>query len=444
MPRRKLTPSLQPSRHQHDIFRSRRVAWAGGIGNVLEWYDFGLYGLLAPVLAALFFPSQSAWVGLLEVYGGFAAGFAMRPLGAWVLGHWGDRRGRRYVMVASVLLMGAATVAMGLVPTYAAIGVWAPILLITIRLFQGFSVGGEFVGSVTYLVEAAAPRRRGWAGSIANLGSTGGMLLAAGVAALAASWAGPVVLAAWAWRAPFIAGGVLALAGYWLRRGLPEMLPAASKQNKPAAAPLAQALRRAPRTMLLATLFSSGYGIADYLTMVYLPTYAHTFGHLSQAFVLRVNTAGQALALAVVPLAGWLTDWALRRRTLLAAAFFLEAAIAWSAFALARQGPAELWLAQLLFAGLLALVMGAGPAMLAEQFAPEFRVSGHAVAFNVGIGMAGGTAPLVAVALTHGVGTPMAAAAYLIFAALLAAVSILLLPDRSREELLVDPHSWPV
>lgn len=408
---------------------------------MLEWYDFGLYGLLAPVLAALFFPLQSAWVGLLAVYGGFAAGFAMRPLGAWVLGHWGDRRGRRYVMVVSVVMMGAATVAMGVLPSYAAIGVWAPILLIAVRLFQGFSVGGEFVGSVTYLVEAAAPQRRGWAGSIANLGSTGGMLLAAGVAALAASWAGPAVLAAWAWRIPFVAGGALALAAYWLRRGLPELIPDANQHSQTrhraaAAAPLAQALRRAPRVMLLVTLFSSGYGIADYLTMVYLPTYGHTFGHLSQAFVLRVNTAGQALALAVVPLAGWLTDWLLRRRTLLAAAFFLEAVVAWSAFALGRQSQGGFWLAQLLFAALLALVMGAGPAMLAEQFAPEFRVSGHAVAFNVGIGMAGGTAPLVAVALTHGAGSPMAAAAYLIFAALLAAVSILLLPDRSREPLL--------
>ncbi|MGH9414730.1 MAG: MFS transporter, partial [Terriglobales bacterium] len=309
------------------------------------------------------------------------------------------------------------------------------VLLIAVRLFQGFSVGGEFVGSVTYLVETAAPQQRGWAGSISNLGSTGGMLKEAGVSAIAPTRAGPALLASWAWRIPFLAGGGLAVAGDLLRRGLPEFVP---RVEAASAAPLRQALRQAPRTMLLVTLFSSGYGIADYLTMVYLPAYAHSFGHLSQAFVLRVNTGGQALALLLVPLAGWLSDWALRRRSMLALALTLEAVVGWSAFALARQSGSGFWLAQLLFAGLLAVVMGAAPAMLAEQFPPGFRVSGHAVAFNVGIGVAGGTAPLIAVALVHAAGTPMAAAAYLIFAALLAAAAVLLLPDRSREPLPED------
>ncbi|MGH9475032.1 MAG: MFS transporter [Terriglobales bacterium] len=408
---------------------------AGAIGNVLEWYDFGLYGLLAPVLAKVFFPARSGWVGLLAVYGGFAAGFAMRPLGAWVLGAWGDRRGRKVLLTASVALMGIATVAVGVLPSYAAFGVWAPALLIATRLFQGFSVGGEFVGSVTYLVESATPQRRGWAGSIANLGSTGGMLLAAGAAALVATWARPGQLVAWVWRMPFLAGGVLALAAFLLRRRLPDIGPApqSGRDEQP---PLTAALRDAPRTMLLVTLFCSGYGIVDYLTMVYLPTFAHGFGQLSQALVLRVNTAGQALALLVVPLAGWLSDWALRRRTLLAAAFICEALAAWSLFALAGSGSGGFWTAQLLFAAMLAVIMGAGPAMLAEQFPAAYRVTGHAVAFNVGIGMAGGTAPLVAVAFIHASGTAMAAAVYLGFAAVLAAGSILLLPDRSREPLL--------
>lgn len=407
-----------------------RIAWAGAIGNVLEWYDFGLYGLLAPVLAELFFPAHSGWVALLAVYGGFAAGFAMRPLGAWWLGRWGDRRGRRFLLTLSVALMGAATVAVGLLPTYAAIGIAAPLLLLSARLFQGFSVGGEFVGSVTYLVESAAPRRRGWAGSLANLGSTGGMLLAAGVAAVAAG-AGPARLHAWAWRIPFLAGGLLALAALALRRGFPEFTPPAAPRPR---SPLREAFHHAPRAMVLVTLFCSGYGVADYLTMVYLPAFASGFGHLSQAQVLRVNTAGQALALGLVPLAGWLSDWWLRRRTLIAAAFIVEAILAWSAFAAAAEG--RLWAAQLLFAALLAVVMGAAPAMLAEQFPPAWRVSAHAVAFNVGIGMAGGTAPLLAVALIHLSGSPMAVALYLIAAAALAACTILLLPDRSREPLL--------
>ncbi|MGH9527042.1 MAG: MFS transporter [Terriglobales bacterium] len=431
-------PAAPPSGHRA-IAASRRAWLAGAVGNILEWYDFGLYGLLAPVLARLFFPGQSHFAALLDVYGGFAAGFAMRPIGAWVLGRIGDRIGRRYLLVLSVALMGAATVAVGALPSYAAIGLWAPLLLIAIRLFQGFSVGGEFVGSVTYLVETAPPRRRGLTGSIANIGSTIGMLLAAGAAALTAAWAGPH-LAAGAWRVPFLAGGILAIAAYFLRRHLPETSAApAPAAPLPAAAPLRQALREAPRLMLLITLFTSGYGIADYLTMVFLPTFAHAFGHAAEAQVLRINTAGQALALAIVPLAGWLSDFALRRRWLLALSFAVVAAFAWEGFALARHGGAGgLWWAQMGFAAMFALMMGAAPAMLAEQFPPAYRVTGHAVAFNVGIGMAGGTAPLVALALIHATASPGGAAGYLIFAALLALVTILLLPDRSREPLLAD------
>lgn len=425
------TAAPRPAPPRGERAWSARVLWAGGLGNVLEWYDFGLYGLLAPVLASLFFPNQNRLIALLDVYGGFAAGFAMRPIGAAVLGRVGDRIGRRSVLVLSVVLMGAATVALGALPSYASWGLWAPVLLVAIRLLQGFSVGGEFVGSVTYLVEQAPPGRRGLAGSTANFGATAGLLLAAGAAAGAASWAGAARLAAGVWRWPFLFGGVIALAAYLLRRHLPEreVAPAAPRRRSP----LGQALREAPRLMLLVTLFTSGYGIADYLTMVFLPTFAHEFGRVSIAAALRANTAGQALALFVVPVAGWLSDRVARRRTILAVAFFAEAAIAWSAFAWARQGAGEFYLAQLAFAGLLALIMGAGPAMLAEQFPPDYRVTGHAVAFNIGIGIAGGSAPLVAVALIRAAAAPMAAAAYLAGAALLAAITALLLRDRSRE-----------
>jgi MFS transporter, MHS family, proline/betaine transporter len=416
---------------------ARRVILAGAIGNVLEWYDFGLYGLLAPVLAALFFPGHSRTASLLEVYGGFAAGFAMRPIGAAVLGQLADRLGRRFMLALSIVLMGIATVAVGLLPTYHSSGFWAPILLITVRLFQGFSVGGEFVGSVTYLVETGQSKRRGVMGSVANLGSTGGMLLAAGVAAAVTGWADPAQLASWAWRVPFWGGGLLALAAYTLRRHLPENwheseLHAKSKRVPP----LWEALRDAPGTMAAIILFTSGYGIVNYLTMVFLPTYAREFGSIPEHQVLRINTAGQALALLIVPLAGWFSDRVMRRRTILSIAFVAEAAVSWKGFSLARHGGASgLWVAQLGLAALLAIVMGSAPAMLAEQFRADYRVSGHAVAFNIGIGMAGGTAPMIAMGLIRMMSSVMAPAAYLIFAAMLSALSVLTLTDRSREPL---------
>lgn len=374
---------------------------------------------------------------LLAVYGGFAGGFAMRPIGAIVLGHLGDRVGRRFVLTLSVLLMGIATVAVGVLPTYAAVGIWAPILLILIRLFQGFSVGGEFVDSVTYLVEVVPPRRRGIAGSVANIGATAGMLLAAGVAAAATGWAGSARLGAWAWRLPFLLGGVVAAAAYFLRRHLPETAHRVEPEKKQErGSPLRLAIREQPGVMLACVVFTSGYGIANYLIMVFLPTYAHEFGHVTEHQALQINTAGQAVAFLAVPLAGWISDYVLSRRTILALAFAAQAIFSWEAFRLAEHGGGGgLWASQLTLALLLAIVMGAAPAMLAEQFRAGYRVSAHAVTFNIGIGIAGGTAPMVAVALIQAFSNTMVPAAYLIAAAVLSAVSVLALHENSRVRL---------
>lgn len=407
-----------------------RVVLAGAIGNAVEWYDFGLYGLLAPVLAGLFFPFEDRLAALVGAYGGFAVGFAMRPLGAVVLGRVGDRRGRKFVLVLSVILMGAATVGLGLVPTYATIGIGAPILLIAVRMFQGFSVGGEFVGSVTYLVETAPEERRGLAGSVANLGATVGMLLAAGAAALAEMKAGEM------WRVPFLFGGVLAMAAFVLRRHLPEepedVERGAGRQREAETLgerwPAWRAVVEAPRTVGLALVFTCGYGISNYLTMVFLPGFGHEFAHLSESAALRANTAAQGLALAVVPLAGWLSDRWIGRRTVLALAFFGQAALGWALFrGILRLGDPGLWTAQLVLAGLLAAVMGTAPAMLSEQFPRGYRVSAHALVLNIGIGIAGGTAPMVAVALIRGTGSAMAPAAYLAVSCAAAGVAAMML-----------------
>jgi MHS family proline/betaine transporter-like MFS transporter len=440
-----------------------RVVLAAGIGNVVEWYDFGLYGLLAPVLAPRFFPSHDRIAALLGVYGGFAVGFAMRPIGAIVLGRVGDWRGRQFVLVLSVALMGAATVALGLLPSYAAIGIWAPILLILVRLFQGFSVGGEFVGSVTYLVETAANHRRGISGSVANIGATVGMLLAAGAAALTQTLErGNIGL----WRAAFLIGGVLSFVAYLLRRHLPPEHTSDLAVNKSSNAvatnpdlgamlshrsgdswlarlgdrwPALQAFHEAPRIMVISLLFTSGYGISNYLIMVFLPTFGREFANVTEARALQINTLGQAIALILVPVTGWASDHLLRRRTIIAFSFLMQAGCAWELFhVVIATGTAGLWIAQLVLAALLAMVMGSAPAMLAEQFTRGYRVSAHAFVLNVGIGIAGGTAPLVAVALIRVTNRSLAPAGYLTFACVVAAVAILLLPDYSRDQTIED------
>jgi MFS transporter, MHS family, proline/betaine transporter len=408
---------------------------AGGVGNLLEWYDFGLYGLFAPVLAPLFFPAQDRFASLIGAYAGFAIGFAARPLGGVVLGHVGDRVGRRAVLVGSIVLMGFATTAMAALPTYDAIGIGAPILLLLIRVLQGFSVGGEFTGSVAYLVETAPTKRRGLAGSVANIGATAGMLFAAGVVTATAMFANSEEVQRWAWRVPFLVGGIIAVAGYVLRHRLRDT-SYAPKASTGTSLPLREAIAKAPGAMLLALLFTSGYGVVNYLTMVFLPTYAAEFGGVAPERALQANTAGQALALFVVPLAAWLTDRAIPRRTLLIIAFAAEFAVAWWSFALVKDGNVGgVWAAQLGFAFLLALIMAAEPATLAELFRSEFRLSAYSVSFNLGIGLAGGTAPMAAVALIAATGNDIAPAWYLMLASAIAGGAAFLMADRSRKPL---------
>jgi len=415
---------------------SARVLGAGIGGNLLEWYDFGIYGLLAPVLAGVFFPAEDRIASLIGAYGLFAVGFAMRPLGGVVLGHLGDRLGRRFVLVYSVVLMGLATGAIAFLPSYETIGAAAPALLLVLRILQGFSVGGEFTGSVSYLVETAPQHRRGFAGSFANFGSTAGVLLAAAVAAATVSLASPEQLESWGWRVPFLLGGVIAAAGYFLRRRLRETgyTPPPARANDPI--PLKQAITLAPGAMLSAVLFTSGYGIVNYLTMVFLPVYASEFGGVAEARVLQINTVAQAAALLLVPLAGWLTDHHVRRRTLLIVVFVAEAGVAWVCFNLAGAGGiAGYAIAQITFGILLALVMGAAPAMLVELFPSAYRMSGYSVSFNIGIGLAGGMAPLIATSLIDTTGNLLAPAWFLMFGGVLAAGAAFLMKDRSRDPL---------
>jgi MFS transporter, MHS family, proline/betaine transporter len=411
---------------------------AGTIGNVLEWYDFGLYGYLAPTIAEHFFPSSNAIASLIGAYAGFAIGFAVRPLGGAVLGHIGDRVGRQTVLIASVVLMGVATTAIGFLPTYAEIGIWAPILLLLIRLFQGFSVGGEFTGSVSYLIETAPRHRRGIAGSFANIGSTGGYLLAAGLAA------GTVMLSArhpeypWIWRLPFIGGGLLAVLAYWVRSrltrtGYEPVPPAAGEQPE---LPLKQAFTDGPGAMILAMVFTWGYGVADYLTLVFLPTFASKFGGLDNGDALAVTTLAEAVAIIAIPIAGWVTDHAIRRRSMLIFCFALIFFTAIGFFELAGgSNLMEFAVAQFGFAIFLGMIMGTAPATLAELFPSHYRLSGYSLAFNVGLGFGGGTAPLIATALIDATGLNMAAAGYLMIGALMSIGALYMMQDRSREPL---------
>lgn len=410
---------------------------AGVVGNVMEWYDFALFGFFAPIIASHFFPAGDQLTSLLRTYGVFAAGFVMRPIGAVLFGYVGDRMGRTRALYLSVIMMGAPTFLLGVLPTYVQVGIWAPVLLVVIRLIQGLSVGGEFSSSVTYMVETAPPTRRGLAGSWANLGSLGGTLLGSGAAATMATLVSAAALQSWGWRVPFLLGVLLAGFALYMRSSLPatqlfkEHAKGHERDN-----PLKQALTRNLRQTVLAVLFASGYGVFFYIPLVYLPTYADSVLNMDIGAALRINALATAIMLPLIPLAGLASDRWVRRKYLLLVAFALMAIAAWPVFQMLQAGDLlTLAVGQITFAVLIAVAVGTAPAMFAEMFPTEDRLTGYSVAFNVGLGLVGGTAPMISTWLIALTGSNLAPGLYLTGLCALSVGALSLLPDRSREPL---------
>jgi MHS family proline/betaine transporter-like MFS transporter len=288
----------------------KRNAIGGVVGNALEWYDFALFGYFAPVIGTLFFPSDDATASTIKAFGVFAAGYLMRPLGGIIFGHLGDRLGRKRALEVSVIMMALPTTAIGLVPTHAAIGIAAPVILILLRLVQGVSVGGEFVGSVSFVTEIAPPERRGFLGSLALTSSNTGIMLGSAVATVAHGLLGEATLDAWAWRIPFLLGMVIGLFGLWLRTGLTETPPFEQirQAGKIHRNPVMDVVRTMPgsvvRLAVVLFFFAGGF----YALFVWWPIYLTKMLKPSVPHALLVNTIAICVLIALEPVAGWLSD----------------------------------------------------------------------------------------------------------------------------------------
>lgn len=409
----------------------------GTVGNIMEWYDFALYGFFAPVLARLFFPSGNHFTSLIATFGVFAAGFFMRPLGGVIFGSIGDRFGRATVLRLSIITMGTATFLLGVLPTAAQFGIWAALLLVAVRLLQGLSVGGEFSGSVTYMVETSPLRRRGFSGSWANFGSLVGTLVGSGLAALFSTVLAKAALESWGWRIPFLLGGFFGAAAYfYVVRDLHATPHMAHHERQHADdSPLHEALTRNLRETVLAVVFASGYGVVFYIPLVYLPTYVSQLGAVTNATALQINALAIALTMPLIPVSGWVSDHWIRRRSLLVIAFLTMAVAGWGLVALSTRGLVSLIIAQLVLALVIAIPLGAAPAMLVELFPVADRLTGYSLAYNLGLGVAGGTGPMIATWLISVTGYNAAPGAYLALAALVSAAALWLMQDRSREPL---------
>ena len=415
--------------------REHRVATAiaGVIGNVMEWYDFALYGYFASTIGKQFFPTESAAASLIASFGVFAAGFLMRPIGAALFGHIGDRVGRKRALSLSVILMAIPTLVLGCLPTYEQIGISAAVLLTVLRLVQGLSVGGEFTGSVTYVVETAPVHRRGLAGSWTTTGAIGGILLGSGIAALITSVLTPAQVESWGWRLPFIGGILVGLFGLYIRRGLPEsgVFEQVRKQGEVAKIPLLEAFRHNGKQIAQVSGVCWGFGVLFYLPFVYMPTYVNTVLDLPMEEALDSNTIGMAGLLVLTPVMGAISD-TISRKWFVVVALFGVILLSYPLFMwLGHETFFYVVTAQIVFAVLMSIPEGGLPALFVEAFDAQARYSAFSVAYNISVGLFGGTAPLVATWLISATGDKFAPAYYLSFASTISLIAVLTMRDNT-------------
>ncbi|HEV8032261.1 MAG TPA: MFS transporter [Stellaceae bacterium] len=409
----------------------RKAITAGVIGNVLEWYDFGVYGYLVPTISALFFPGGDPVVSLLSTFAVFGVGFVMRPVGSILFGTYGDRHGRRKALSAVIFVMALATFAMGLLPTYAQGGVLAPMLLVVVRLFQGLSAGGEWGGSTSYIVEFAPPTRRGFFGSWQLVGVGGGFLLGSLTAALLNGALSEADRLAWGWRLPFLFGIAVGLVGAYLRWRLDDTPKYTELEEKHAVAeaPLTEALKQYPRETLLGFGVTLHNTVAYYIALIYMGSYMVTVGKLPQITALWIGTGCLALFVALLPLMGWISDQ-IGRRPLLIFSCAAYIVLGYPFFLMASSGSVALAiLAQLLMVVLYVPYAGACPAYYAEIFPTRVRYTALSIGYNIAVAIFGGFAPFIATFLVRETGSNYAPAFYVIAAAVVTGIILL----RTRE-----------
>jgi MFS transporter, MHS family, shikimate and dehydroshikimate transport protein len=421
----------------------RKVALASFVGTTIEWYDFFLYGTAAAlVFGDLFFPEAEPVVGTLLAFSTYAVGFAARPIGGIVFGHFGDRIGRKSMLVLSLLIMGVATFLIGCLPTFASIGVMAPILLVVLRFAQGIGVGGEWGGAVLMSVEHAPPGRRGFFGSWPQMGVPAGLLLSTSAFAIVQAMTSESAFLSWGWRIPFLASAVLVAVGLFIRLRLMES-PAFQrvKETKTEAPkPIVDVVRKYPREVLVAMGMRVAENGAFYILTVFVLAYGEDELGLSKNTMLTGVIIAAAIGLVTVPLFGALSDRVGRRPLYLAGAV-VTTLWAFPLFGLLNtESPVLIWLAIVVGVNLgHDLMYGPQAAYFAELFGTRVRYSGASLGYQLASVFAGGFAPLIATALlAAGDGSPTLVALYVTAMGLISVVATLFAHETYRKDVDAD------
>lgn len=417
--------------------RTKSQILAGIIGSGLEWYDFAIYGSFANIIALHFFPADNKFNAILATFAIFAIGFLMRPLGGFLFGHIGDRIGRSRALVLTVFGMTFPTVLIGLLPSYAQVGILAPLLLLLARLIQGLMIGGEYTGALLFLAEDEAPNRRAQTACLAMISALGGLMLGSLVATLLTIFSSPETLQLWLWRIPFLLSAILGMIGYYLRRFLNEsaVFTQLIKTKTIATQPALLAFKHHWRTMLLAIGICVITGIAQYLMYTYFPSFMVNSTHISLSKALLLNTFAMIITVLVLPPFARLSDKYGRRPILIIGTLGFIILSLPIFYSLSQPSIFLNVIGIACYGALVGITSSPMPALYMELFPTHIRYSAIAISYNIAFAIFAGTGPVLATLFVKIFHTNLAPAYLLIFAAIISLICYLLMPETAGKEL---------
>ncbi len=416
---------------------ARRILTSCMIGNALEWYDFVIYGYFTVILGALFFPNANPLTQILASWGIFWTGFLARPLGSVFFGHIGDKVGRKFALTLSIYVMAIPTMLMGLLPTYAQIGILAPVLLIILRTFQGFAIGGEFTGTMVFLVEHAPENKRGFWGSWASFSAVIGVIVGSAIVAMLNANISSENMQIWGWRIPFILSICGSLVGGYIRRSLsdPRVYLEAKAHRKKHAVPLKELFQSHKSKMGTVILLDFLTAVGFFTIVIFLATYFRTYLMYGDKTALTINTYSMCVFAGSILLGGWLSDKVGRKPTLKYPCIGFIV-FSYPLFLLMQSGdPSLLLVAQASLAFMMGIFFGTIPTALVEIMPTSVRFSGLSIGHNVSMALFGGGAPFIATHLIKYTNNLASPAFLLIVASLASFSSLWFITDKYRSKI---------
>lgn len=415
----------------------KKIIALSSLGGALEFYDFIVFIFMAKILSTLFFPAVNHIAALMGVFAIFAIGYLARPLGGFIFGHFGDKYGRKKTFLCSVLLMAIPIFLMGLLPIYQTIGIWAPCLLVILRLLQGMSVGGEVPGAIVFITETIMSGRRGLAAGLILFGINMGMVMGSLLSALLVHLLNTQQLMSWGWRIPFLLGGMLGVVSYYLRKRMQEtpIFQSWAKRQEHIFLPIKEVVVCYPGRVLQGITLTALEAVMVSIFYLYLPTYLTSYFHFSLANSLWINTLNIFVFSIPVLFMSYLSDQIGRKKVMRIGIVFM-CVFPWLLFELFKLHNFGIVFLVTSLCGLFAsFVTGVFPCVMAELFPTRVRYSGAAICYNLGFGIIGGLTPLIATGLIHWTGNVLAPSWLIMIVAILALIAFLFMRETYREPL---------